>query len=56
MPVQVEFLNEGDVKEGYSLGTPIVSPVNVEVTAARDQVAELKHARAYIDVSELMKR
>lgn len=52
IPVQVEFLNEGDVKEGYSLGTPIVSPVNVEVTAARDQVAELKHARAYIDVSE----
>lgn len=52
LPVQVEFLNEDAVKEGYSLGTPIVSPVNVEVTAARDQVSQVKHARAYIDVSD----
>ncbi|MCK0473765.1 YbbR-like domain-containing protein [Halalkalibacter sp. APA_J-10(15)] len=52
LPVQVEFMNEDDVVEGYSLGTPIVSPVNIEVTAARDQVSQVKHARAYIDVSE----
>ncbi len=51
LPVQVEFMNEDEVVEGYSLGTPIVSPVNVEVTAARDQVSQVKHARAFIDVS-----
>lgn len=51
LPVQVELLNSDDVKKGYSVGTPIVSPVNIEVTAARDYVSQVKVAKATIDVS-----
>ncbi|WP_413376818.1 YbbR-like domain-containing protein [Alkalihalobacillus sp. 1P02AB] len=52
LPVTVELVNEEEVEEGYSVGTPIVTPVNVTVKAARDAVAEVATAKAYVNISE----
>ncbi len=50
-PVQVDLLNSSDVKEGYTVGTPIVTPVNVDVTAARSLVSQVAVAKAFVDVA-----
>ncbi|WP_332699053.1 CdaR family protein [Halalkalibacter lacteus] len=50
-PVQVDIINSGEVEEGYSVGTPIVTPINVDVTAARSLVADVSVAKAYVDVA-----
>lgn len=50
-PVQVDLLNTNEVEEGYKVGTPIVTPVNVEVRAARSLVSQVAEAKAYVDVS-----
>ncbi|MDV2686573.1 CdaR family protein [Alkalihalophilus lindianensis] len=52
IPVDVELVNADAVKEGYSVGTPMVSPVNVTVTAAREVAAEVADAKAYVDVED----
>jgi YbbR domain-containing protein len=52
IPVDVELVNTDGVKEGYSVGTPMVSPVNVTVTAAREVAAEVADAKAYVDVTD----
>jgi YbbR domain-containing protein len=52
IPVDVELVNAEAVKEGYSVGTPMVSPVNVTVTAAREVAAEVADAKAYVDVED----
>ncbi|MDT8862774.1 CdaR family protein [Alkalihalobacillus sp. MEB130] len=50
-PVQVDIINSNEVEEGYTVGTPIVSPLNVDVTAARSLVAEVHEVKAYVDVA-----
>jgi YbbR domain-containing protein len=50
-PVQVDIINSSEVEEGYTVGTPIVSPLNVDVTAARSLVAEVHEVKAYVDVA-----
>ncbi|GAE27366.1 hypothetical protein JCM9140_3501 [Halalkalibacter wakoensis JCM 9140] len=50
-PVQVDIINSNEVEEGYTVGTPIVSPINVDVTAARSLVAEVHEVKAYVDVA-----
>ncbi|GAF65207.1 hypothetical protein BTS2_2105 [Bacillus sp. TS-2] len=51
LPVTVEVMNEDEIEEGYSVGTPIVTPVNIAITASRDSIAEIAQAKAYVDVS-----
>ncbi len=50
-PVQVDIINSNEVEKGYTVGTPIVTPINVDVTAARSLVAEVSTAKAFVDVS-----
>ncbi|MEB1805743.1 MAG: YbbR-like domain-containing protein [Bacillaceae bacterium] len=50
LPVEVELVNRDEVAEGYSIGTPIVTPVNVEVTAAEEFIDQVAIAKVYIDV------
>ncbi len=50
-PVQVDIINSNEVEEGYTVGTPIVSPINVDVTAARNLVGEVSVAKAFVDVA-----
>ncbi|WP_017729228.1 CdaR family protein [Halalkalibacterium ligniniphilum] len=52
LPVTVDIINEDKVQAGYSVGTPIVTPVNIEVTAARDFVNQVSMAKVYIDVTD----
>lgn len=50
IPVDVDIVNENGLADGYSLGTPIVTPVNVEITAAEELINEVAIAKAYVDV------
>jgi YbbR domain-containing protein len=50
-PVQVDIVNSNEVEEGYTVGTPIVTPLNVNVTAARSLVGEVSVAKAFVDVA-----
>ncbi|WP_227940198.1 CdaR family protein [Alkalihalobacillus deserti] len=50
-PVQVDIINSSEVEEGYTVGTPIVTPINVDVTAARSLVAEVSMVKAFVDVA-----
>ncbi|TSB47839.1 CdaR family protein [Alkalicoccobacillus porphyridii] len=49
-PVQVDLLNTEGVEEGYTVGTPIVTPLNVDVTNASDWVAQVDMAKVFIDM------
>lgn len=51
IPVQVELLGEDDVEEGYTVGTAVVNPVNVDITAARSLVSQVASAKVTVDVS-----
>ncbi|MGO4890575.1 YbbR-like domain-containing protein [Anaerobacillus sp. MEB173] len=51
LPVEIDLVNKGEVAEGYTIGTPIVTPVNVEITAAADQISKVAIAKGYIDVA-----
>ncbi|WP_100406039.1 CdaR family protein [Bacillus solitudinis] len=51
LPVDVELINAEQVEEGYTVGTPIVTPMNVEVTAAREIIASVASAKAYVNVA-----
>ncbi|WP_216831475.1 CdaR family protein [Alkalihalobacterium elongatum] len=50
LPVEVELVNSNEIEEGYSIGTPIVTPVNVEVTAAEEFIDQVAIAKVYVDV------
>ncbi|GAE37130.1 CdaR family protein [Halalkalibacter akibai] len=50
-PVQVDIINSNEVEEGYTVGTPIVTPINVDVTAARSLVGEVSVVKAFVDVA-----
>ncbi len=52
LPVEVELLNEGEIEEGYVVGTPSVSPSSVDVTAAQGMIEQISQARAAVDLTE----
>ncbi|MBU8908803.1 CdaR family protein [Desertibacillus haloalkaliphilus] len=52
IPVEVDLVNEGEVAEGYSIGEPIVTPVNVEITAAEEWIDQVAKVKAYVDVKD----
>ncbi|MCM3716087.1 CdaR family protein [Halalkalibacter oceani] len=51
LPVEVELLHAEEVTEGYTVGTPIVNPINVDVRAARSIVSQVDSAKVFIDVA-----
>lgn len=52
VPVDIELLNEVALKDGYTLGTPIVNPVNVEITAAESIIKQVGFAKGFVDVKD----
>ncbi len=53
IPVDIELLNKAAVSEGYSIGTPIVEPVNVEITAAESVINQVGFAKGFVDVKDM---
>ncbi|WP_078429440.1 YbbR-like domain-containing protein [Alkalihalobacterium alkalinitrilicum] len=52
LPVEVDLVNRAEIAEGYSIGTPIVTPVNVEITAAEEFIDQVAIAKVYVDVKD----
>ncbi|WP_096202066.1 CdaR family protein [Bacillus sp. FJAT-45350] len=50
LPVTVDLVNSDEVAEGYTVGTPIVTPVTIEITAAEEIIEQVAIAKAYVDV------
>ncbi|QQK74869.1 hypothetical protein HUG15_04125 [Salicibibacter cibarius] len=50
LPVDIEFMNENELPEGYTLGEPEVTPEEVEVQGAASQLQDIDSLQAYIDV------
>lgn len=50
-PVEIELTNRGQIEEGYTVGTPTVSPSNVDITGAQGLVEQIASVRAVVDVS-----
>ncbi|MCR6108989.1 YbbR-like domain-containing protein [Bacillus sp. A301a_S52] len=50
-PVEVELINEGQMEEGYVVGTPEVTPSTVDITAAQGMIEQIVSAKAVIDLS-----
>ncbi|UTR16822.1 CdaR family protein [Salipaludibacillus sp. LMS25] len=50
-PVEVELINEGEMEEGYVVGTPEVTPSTVDITAAQGMIEQIVSAKAVIDLS-----
>lgn len=51
LPVQVDVV--GSLKDGYKLGTPIVTPNKVVVSGTKSQLEEVKSIRAVVQVNKL---
>ncbi|MDQ0207473.1 CdaR family protein [Alkalicoccobacillus murimartini] len=49
-PVQVDLINADNVEEGYTVGTPIVTPINVDVTDAREWLSYVESAKVFVDM------
>ncbi|WP_099303368.1 CdaR family protein [Bacillus sp. Marseille-P3800] len=49
--VDVQLENEDDVAEDNSLGSPIVSPLNVNVTANRETIEAIEDVYVYVDLT-----
>ncbi|MBU9720173.1 MULTISPECIES: YbbR-like domain-containing protein [Bacillaceae] len=50
-PVDVELINQGEIEEGYTIGTPYTTPTNVDITAARGIIEQINSVRAVVDVA-----
>ncbi|WP_209125165.1 YbbR-like domain-containing protein [Alkalihalobacillus sp. BA299] len=50
LPVEVDLVNRSEIAEGYSIGLPIVTPVNVEITAAEELINQVAIAKVFVDV------
>ncbi|WP_456277033.1 CdaR family protein [Bacillus sp. AK128] len=48
--VEVDFIN--DLEEGYTLDEPIISPKNVKVVGAKDQVDRIALVKAIVDLAD----
>lgn len=51
LPINIDVINEGELEDGYTLGTPIVNPSTVEITAASSIVNEIGGVRGVVDVA-----
>lgn len=50
-PVEIELLNEGEIGEGYVVGTPSVTPSSVDVTAAQGMIEQIGLVRVAVNLS-----
>ncbi|UCZ53420.1 YbbR-like domain-containing protein [Bacillus shivajii] len=50
-PVQIDLENQGELEEGYTIGTPTVNPSAVDVTAAQGIIEQIASVRTSVDVS-----
>ncbi len=55
MPVEIELINKNEIEDGYTVGIPIVNPVNVEITAAESIINHVALAKGFVDVKDLNK-
>ncbi|MBD8069803.1 YbbR-like domain-containing protein [Bacillus sp. PS06] len=53
LPVEVEFLNQNKVTDGYIAEQPIVKPNVVKITGARDEIEQIALVKALIDLSDV---
>ncbi|WP_096186318.1 CdaR family protein [Evansella halocellulosilytica] len=51
-PVEVDLINEDELPEGYSVGSPSVEPSTIEVTAAEGLIQQIDSVRTTVDVSD----
>lgn len=50
MPVAIEFI--GKAKEGYTIGTPVITPATVQVKAAGSQLKRAAVAKVFINIGD----
>jgi YbbR domain-containing protein len=49
-PVEVEFYNEGKMKEGYKAEEPLVKPKYVNITGPKELIESIDNVRAKVDL------
>lgn len=52
LPVQVDLLNQDEVADGREVGDPIISPSQVEVTGAKDEINRIAAVEGTVDVKK----
>src|SRR5690625_585963 len=52
-PVQVDFINEDQLPDGYELGTAEVNPATVTVTSSRTIIEQIAMVKVFVDVAGL---
>lgn len=52
-PIEIDFINKTEVSEDYTIGTPIVNPVNVEITAAESVIEQVAFAKGFVDLKDV---
>ncbi|HLS06517.1 MAG TPA: CdaR family protein [Bacillota bacterium] len=52
-PVQVDFINEDQLPDGYELGTVEVNPGTVTVTSSRTIIEQIAMVKVFVDVAGL---
>lgn len=55
LPIEIDFINKAEVTEDYTIGTPIVNPVNVEITAAESIIEQVAFAKGIVDLKDVTK-
>lgn len=50
LPIEIDFINKEGVKADYTIGIPIVNPVNVEITAAESIIEQVAFAKGFVDL------
>ncbi len=53
LPVEVDFLNQNEVAEGYIAEQAIVKPNVVKITGARDEIEQIALVKALVDLNEV---
>ncbi|WP_078393478.1 CdaR family protein [Shouchella patagoniensis] len=51
-PVHVELENTDEISEDQALGSPVVNPVNVDVTADRDTLQSIEEVKVFVDLTD----
>ncbi|WP_054708999.1 CdaR family protein [Bacillus sp. JCM 19041] len=51
-PVHVELENTDEISEDQALGSPVVNPVNVDVTADRDTLQSIEEVKVFVDLAD----
>ena len=50
LPVEIDLINKNAINEGYSVGEPVVNPINVEITAAESILNHVAFAKGFVDL------